>query len=216
MPSVSDASRIRNPFRRKRPTAVALWSLLVALILGGMSDMVVSVIAGASPWQYVYLLRQKRRVRMPSSYTPLTWAAFLQLPELPKAYGAADWRTVRAYSRRGVSLEGYVAEILRMHDGDLHVNLRSTPPPHCFPKGQREEQIVTEVTPDFQPPTTGWSYAALRDLCERQSKVRVGGWLMHDFPHTGNHTWRVTMWEIHPVTRLEVWDDDYHAWRSIP
>jgi hypothetical protein len=24
------------------------------------------------------------------------------------------------------------------------------------------------------------------------------------------------MWEIHPVTRLEVWDDEHHAWQLIP
>jgi hypothetical protein len=37
------------------------------------------------------------------------WAEFLALPELSKAYGAADWDTVQAYSARGVSLEGYIA-----------------------------------------------------------------------------------------------------------
>jgi hypothetical protein len=173
-------------------------------------------IAGVSLWQYVYLLRQKRRVTIPAAYAPVTWADFLALPELPKAYGAANWATVQAYSRRGVSLEGYIAETLRMPDGDLHVHLRSTPSLQCFPKDHRDEQIVTEVTPDFQPPTTGWSYVVLRDLCERQCRVRIAGWLMHDFPHTASQTWRVTPWEIHPVTRIEVWDDNHHAWQLIP
>ena len=201
---------------KPRVTLVAVWSIVIVLALGGTGDVMIRVITGAPPWQYVYLLRQKRRVTLPPSYALLAWADFLALPTLPKAYAAADWDTVKAYSARGVSLEGYIVETLRMPDGDLHVHLRSTPSPQCFPKGHRHEQIVTEVTLHFQPPTTGWSYAVLRELCERQRRIRIAGWLLHDFPWTGHHDWRATMWEIHPVTRLEAWDDGQHAWQLIP
>jgi hypothetical protein len=103
-----------------------------------------------------------------------------------------------------------------MPDGDVHVHLQSMPCPQGCPKDHHAAQIVTEITPAFQPPTTGWSSAVLRDRCEHQRRVRLAGWLLHDFPHTGSHTRRATMWEIHPVTRLEVWDDDHHAWQLIP
>jgi hypothetical protein len=216
MRNARDPLRTRSWLRKTRVTTVALWGLVLALGLAGLGYVTFRALAGAPPWQYVYLHWQKRRVTIPSAYEPLTWADFLALPELPKAYGAADWDTVRTYSARGVSLDGYIAEVLRMPDGDLHVHLRSTPSPHCFPKGHREEQIVTEVTPDFQTPATGWSYAVLRDLCDHQRRVRIAGWLMHDFPHRESHTWRATPWEIHPVTRIEVWDDDQHAWQLVP
>jgi hypothetical protein len=216
MPSVAEKPSRCESLRKARVTTVALWSAVIILAAGAVGYVMTRAIAGASAWQYGYLIQHKRRVTIPSSYEPLTWDDFLALPALPKAYGAADWDTVQAYSARGVSLEGYIAETLRMRDGDLHVHLRSTPSPQCFPKGHREEQIVMEITPAFQPPTTGWSSAVLQDLCERQLRVRIAGWLMHDFPHTGDHTWRATMWEIHPVTCLEVWDDAHHAWQVIP
>jgi hypothetical protein len=176
---------MRDIVRKPRVTILALWSGVLVLALGGVGYS--RVIVGASPWQYVYLLRQKRRITISSSYAPVTWADFLGLLELPKAYGAADWDTVQAYSARRISPEGYIAEILRMPDGDLHVHLRSTPSRQYIPKGHHEAQIVTEATPAFQPPTTRWSSAVLRDLCDRQRRVRLAGWLLHDFPHTGHH-----------------------------
>jgi hypothetical protein len=184
--------------------------------VGSVSAGLVRTITGAWPSQYVFLLRQKRRLAIPPTYTPLTWEEFLHLPEPPKAYGSADWAMVRRYSAQAVSLEAYIAEVRRMPDGDVHVHLRPTPSPQCFPKGHRETQIVSEVTPNFQPPATGWSYAVLRELCEGQRRVRIAGWLLHDFPWTGHHQWRATSWEIHPVTRLEVRDEEDQAWHIIP
>jgi hypothetical protein len=69
----------------------------------------------------------------------------------------------------------------------------------------REGQILTEVTPHFQAPKTGWSDEALWDLCQRQVRVRISAWLMHDFQHLdGVGRWRASVWEVHPVTRVEV------------
>jgi hypothetical protein len=83
--------------------------VILVFALGGVGYVMVRVIAGVSPWQYVYLLQQKRRVTIPSFYKPVIWAEFLALPELSKAYSTADWDTVQAYPARGVSLEGYIA-----------------------------------------------------------------------------------------------------------
>jgi hypothetical protein len=216
MPHASDPPDQKTRWSKIHHTTVPLWSLVVVLALASLGYIMPRAITGVWPWQYIELLRQKRRVTIPSAYAPLTWADFLHLPVLPTAYGVAAWETVQAYAAQGVSLEGYIAETLRMPDGDLHLHLRSSPSPQCFPKGHREAQIVTEVTPHFQPPTTGWSGAVLRDLCDRQRRVRLAGWLMHDFPHAESHTWRATAWEIHPVTRIEVWDDARHAWQLVP
>jgi hypothetical protein len=41
-------------------------------------------------------------------------------------------------------------------------------------------------------------------------------WAENVSPHTGNHTWRVTTWEVHPVTRIEVWDDEHQTWQLVP
>jgi len=48
-----------------------------------------------------------------------------------------------------------------------------------------------------------------------QRQVRILGWLLHEFPHTGSHMRRATAGESHLVTGLEVWDDDHHVWQLI-
>jgi hypothetical protein len=47
-------------------------------------------------------------------------------------------------------------------------------------------------------------------------RIRVYGWLYYESPHAGDGsvgTWRGTAWEVHPITRIEVFDNG--AWRSI-
>ena len=177
--------------------------------------------------QYRYLLEVKNRTEVPPQYEALTLAQFLALPALPLGYEDGDWEAVRGHTARAVSLEGYVGEVRRVRDGwnygplpwkgDVHVHLRDQPQPRCFPDGPRGGQIVTEVTPHFQPPKTGWSDEALWDLCQRQVRVRLSGWLMHDFQHLdGVGRWRASAWEIHPVTKIEVWDQEGQGWQLLP
>jgi hypothetical protein len=177
--------------------------------------------------QHRYLDEQKNRTDIPAHYEPLAFPEFLALPAVPERYTAPDWDTVRVQTQRGVSLEGYIAEVIRARDGatygrpreqgDLHVHLRAARQPRCGVGGLRNQQIVTEVTPHFQPPTTGWSYEALLDLCQRQARVRISGWLLHDYQHIRDiGAWRASAWEIHPVTNIEVWDPGREEWQKFP
>jgi len=179
------------------------------------------------PFQPYFLRYQGARVAIPTHYTSLTFAEFFVLPEFPKEYEQSDWTTVREYTQRAVTLEGYIAELRRSpndvfallpwSEGDIHVHLRETPQPRCSLDGNRKEQVVAAVTKAFQPPKTGWSYDALLGLCERQARARISGWLLHDFEHlreVGNL--RGSAWEIHPVTKIEVWDRERHSWSPLP
>jgi hypothetical protein len=169
------------------------------------------------PEPYAYLGAQKRRTTRPAAYEPWTVAQFLALPVVLQDYQTAEWATVRTYTARAIHLEGYVAEVIRQHDGDVHLHLRAEPSWSCFPLGPRGAPFVTEVTPPFQPPHTGWSDAALGDLCQRQRRVRLAGWLLHDFAHVGDvGRSRASGWEIHPVTAIEVWDAEHQTWRPWP
>lgn len=179
------------------------------------------------PFQPYFLRYQGARVAVPTHYTPMTFAEFFALPPLPEEYEQAEWSTVREYTQRAVSLEGYIAELrrstgdemglLRWREGDIHVHLRETPQPRCSLDGNRREQVVASVTQAFQPPKTGWSYTALLDLCERQARVRVSGWLLHDFEHVRDvGDLRGSAWEIHPVTKIEVWEGGRRSWSPLP
>ena len=201
-------------------------TLLVAW-LGLCAASVPASALGRHTPQNRYLTEQKNRTDIPAHYEPLTFAEFLALPAVPERYAPPDWETVRTQTQRGISLEGYIAEVIQATDGatygrppeqgDLHVHLRATRQPKCGAAGSRNQQIVTEVTPPFQPPTSGWSYEALLDLCQRQVRVRIAGWLLHDYQHikdVGNG--RATVWEIHPVTEIEVWDPQRQEWQRFP
>jgi len=176
--------------------------------------------------QRSYLVEQKNRTDVPAHYEPMTFADFLGLPAVGARYTSSDWEIVRRDTQRAVSLEGYIAEVIHVRDGatygrppdegDFHVHLREAREPQCAPEGHRDRQIVTEVTPDFQPPKTGWSHDALRALCERQVRVRISGWLLHDYQHVRDiGDWRASAWEIHPVTNIEVWDPAREAWQPL-
>lgn len=202
-------------------------AVLVAVLVGVSGATLAALSPATLPSQRAYLREQKNRVEIPAHYEPLTFADFLALPSLGARYTVADWDIVRAHSQRAVSVEGYLAEVIRAQDGatygrppeqgDLHLHLRPTPQPRCFPDGPRGMQLVTEVTPHFQPPKTGWSYEALLDLCQRQAHVRISGWLLHDYPHVRDvGDWRASAWEVHPITKIEVEDAEGHVWRPLP
>jgi hypothetical protein len=199
---------------------------LLAVFLGlGAAGVPASALAKHSD-QHRYLTEQKNRTDIPRRYEPLTFAEFLALPAIPEKYTASEWDTVRTQTQRGVGLEGYIAEVIQAADGatygrppdqgDLHVHLRAARQPQCGVGGLRNQQIVTEVTPHFQPPTTGWSYEALLDLCQRQARVRISGWLLHDYQHIRDiGAWRASAWEIHPVTSIEVWSPEREEWQRL-
>ncbi len=213
-----------------RCSIVICWSIILGVLVGLLwppSPRAEQLGPHSRTVQRSYLIEQKNRVDVPSYYEPLTFADFLALPALSERYTASEWEIVRTYTQRAVTVEGYIAEVIAVRDGatygrppaegDFHAHLRATRQPECSPGGPRGEQLVTEVTPHFQPPKTGWSYEALLDLCRRQVRVRISGWLLHDYPHVRDiGDWRASAWEIHPVTQIEVQDAEQHTWRAVP
>jgi hypothetical protein len=69
--------------------------------------------------------------------------------------------------------------------------------------------VVVEPTPRFKARHATWTPGRLRewvgDRRQRADSVRVTGYLFYD-PSHANHLrrYRVSMWEVHPVTRIEV------------
>ena len=200
--------------------------ILIAVWLGVGATGVPESALGGHTAQHRYLTEQKNRQDIPAHYEPMTFAEFLALPLVAEKYTNSDWETVRTHTQRSVSLEGYIAELMRAADGatygrpaeqgDFHVHLREAKAPRCWPAGPQNQQIVTEITPHFQPPRAGWSYETLRDLCQRQVRVRISGWLLHDYQHLKDvGDWRASAWEIHPVISIEVWDSGRDEWQQV-
>ena len=80
----------------------------------------------------------------------------------------------------------------------------------------KTHRVIVEVTPRWREMMAAqgedWSTDALKARIKHKW-IRVRGWLLFDVEHVGNanHTnpggnnvWRATVWEVHPIAKLEV------------
>jgi hypothetical protein len=99
------------------------------------------------------------------------------------------------------------------------------------------QAIVIEATPRVRA-RRGWTdetLKQLKDIVNRQTKVRISGWLFFDPEHPGNvyptpsapsqpevlptdisGKTRKTLWEIHPIMQIEVWQDGWITLDKLP
>lgn len=131
--------------------------------------------------------------------------------------------TNRWSQNKGATFEGYVAGVLEggsesvnchTHGEayrDTHIELALTPN-----ETDKSKYVVVEVTPQVRQREstagTDWSTGTLKNELVGH-KVKITGWLLFDAEHVGNATntkpdgtniWRATVWEIHPITSIEV------------
>lgn len=181
--------------------------------------------AGSQP-DYV-LNRRKNRVDT-SQYLPIDWKVVARLP-FPRRVGyrfrnqwtAGETAAVARYEGAPVQISGYL----------VGYRLEVPEPPNCYATdargkdyhlwlsevahGRQKSSVVVEVTPRVRVSHPGWTEARLAALVETQAPLRVSGWLMLDQMHPekvgGN---RITLWEVHPIMRLDWQDADGH-WVSL-
>lgn len=177
------------------------------------------------PRELRHLRAGKGRTAAPGTYVPWTLDSFAALPH---------GRTLEVYAPfelRGVSLEGWVQRTMLAGDGDLHLEVA---PAARIEGGTDTLYVTAEVTPQWRRPG-GWTNESLVAFFRPNRggagpwpggprRVRVSGWLLYDYQYDrAPSSWslqnaapRLTGWEIHPVTRLEAWDDATGAWREFP
>lgn len=84
------------------------------------------------------------------------------------------------------------------------------------PNQSHKLAIVVETTPRVRPAHAEWTIPGIQTLSTAGTPVRISGWLMFDPEHydqmwkyrgagdtTGTKA-RITLWEIHPITKIEV------------
>jgi hypothetical protein len=162
------------------------------------------------------LNRQKNRDSDPGRVETLDFAKFAALPvqrfaqKLPRRRWP-EWLTkeVAGQEQRAVSLTGYVMEVksegaesANCGEPSLHdVHLSIAPAPDAPPA----QWVVIEINPRLRERHGEWHLKRLKGLAKRHEKVRVSGWLMFDQEHLDKiGKRRLTAWEIHPVTKLEI------------
>jgi hypothetical protein len=163
------------------------------------------------------LNRLKNRVDE-GNYAPVAFDAILNLP-WPRAVegrNRARWRRedaeqVARWEGLPVAVEGYIAkarlqgpETPNCHGADqefkdYHVWLTKTA------GEERERSIVVEPTPPVRAKHPAWTLDNLNRARQQNARVRISGWLLLDPEHPDQiGKTRGTIWEIHPVMKIEV------------
>ena len=167
----------------------------------------------------------KDRREAPANPAPVSLAAF---DSLPYRRPLAEYAPIE---RRAVVIEGYVKHMLRAPDGDMHLEVTGAPP-----EGGTLPYVTAEITPQWHRGAARWSFENLRAAFRSASggdatrwgeparRVRLSGWLMYDYQFETRRPdltrdpslEREGGWELHPVTRIEIWDDARAGFAEVP
>ena len=164
---------------------------------------------------------QKNRSATASGGSPITVAQMDKLPTVPSSDGntRADWPedlydAIAVQEQRAVVLTGYIlhakaegkescnCELTAARDHDVHVYVGDD-------AGDTTAQsAIVEVTPRWRAVHSTWTAQNLQQLATNGIEVRITGWLLYDQEHWAmiKQGQRATLWEIHPVTKIEVQD----------
>lgn len=132
-------------------------------------------------------------------------------------WSSADAAAVGANEGRPALVEGYILKV--RHEGPESPNChdRSARDYHVWlaasATDSRANAMVVELTPRVVARNPGWgSETSILRLAGHH--VRVSGWLMLDQEHPEQlHRTRGTLWEIHPVMKIEV--DQNGTWIDL-
>lgn len=178
---------------------------------------------------------QKNRADVPTTYHAVSFAAIADTFRLPRPHAGrnrSQWKnpaqtdSVTRFEGIPVAVVGYI-DTVRAQAG-------SAEDTNCMNKGEantdwhvafvgrfddpESRAVVVEPTPrGKQMHGAKWALSRVRRLENPRSaadSVRISGYLLFDPSHS-NHLgrFRGTMWEIHPVTRIEVFREG--RWRDL-
>jgi hypothetical protein len=173
----------------------------------------------------------KNRSDTPAQYHAVTWNALAHLgwPRAasthrdPDANGTGGWTArqkgaIAPYEREAITATGFIAKIRKQaanHEStncewggedntDWHIEFVGS-----FSGGQAQsetEAVVVETTPRMKRVHPNWHrLTEFENPTSKTDSVRISGWLMLDPEHKAHlGLYRQTLWEIHPITRIEV------------
>ena len=152
-----------------------------------------------------------------------TWKALQSLPfpaHAPRSL--AQWtsqqkQVIQPYEGVPVSVVGYLVKIKVEDTGSGEsTNCHFVNPdevdwhmPFAESFGDAEATaVVVETTPRIRKEHPKWTTANLSPWVNSNSPVRISGWTLLDPEHAAQiGQFRSTLWEVHPVTKIEVFKD---------
>jgi hypothetical protein len=173
------------------------------------------------------LNRLKNRIDEPAAPVPVHLDSILKLPwpdttenRRRSRWGDVARETVSRFEGIPVVVTGYVLRT-RMMDPEspnCHGAERELRDWHIWLTSARDtartRTVIAETTPRVRARHPNWSVARLGAAARLDTPVRITGWLLLDQEHpeeVGKS--RGTVWEIHPITKIEVLNEG--AWVSL-
>jgi hypothetical protein len=153
------------------------------------------------------LNRNKNRTDMPTgdAYVPISWTALRDLPSDRSSDLPGAPVVVEGYLVHRVKVEnegrGESTNCHRTADNevDWHIYLSDT-----AGLDDISQAVIVETTPRTRP-LHKWKKSDLDKIVNKNTPVRISGWLLYDFEHTNViGTQRASVWEVHPITKIEV------------
>jgi SH3 domain-containing protein len=171
---------------------------------------------------------RKNRTDLPSSYHDVTFKAIADQPYPVGPKHRHDWPAeslakIQKFEGAALRVQGYLVALKPQTGGSgestnchfTHANEVDWHLALVGDVGQGEDSsVVIETTPRIRHKHSHWTVANLKPWVDADAPVRISGWLMFD-PEHRNHLgkYRRTLWEIHPITRIEVWQDG--TWKDL-
>lgn len=166
----------------------------------------------------------KNRIDPPETFTEMTVAEFKQefkpdlgLPKTRGKFTEEQLALVSLHELRGVTLTSYILRAVKQGPENTNCGSKTRTDVHVWMysatrqdkdarTGLRGKSAVVEATPSWQDNHADWTAARLEKIGASRVKVRVSGCVMYDPEHPDKMgKTRGTLWEIHPVTRIEYW-----------
>lgn len=154
------------------------------------------------------LNNNKNRTDTPASndFIPIGWDDVSTLPadKVDDIQGAPvsviGYLSNRVKVQTGSPGESANCNLLNPNEVDWHMYLTKGPSQPI------KTAIIVETTPRVRP-SHKWTPELLTPYVNKNRPLRVSGWLMYDFQHLDVvGTERGTVWEVHPITKIEVQD----------
>jgi hypothetical protein len=172
--------------------------------------------------------KRKNRTDEPAEYHEVTWAALdaLPFPEAPSSlqnWSPDQLAQIQPFQGIAVTVVGFIVALKPQdHGGGESTNCHFTNAVEVDWHVALVEQagdpesssIVVETTPRVRNNHPTWTPQALRPWVNSDAPVRISGWTMLDPEHRAHlGRFRSTLWEIHPITKIEVFQDG--AWVDL-
>ncbi len=126
-----------------------------------------------------------------------------------KKWSQEDLDIVAEPESKGIQLEGFL--VYQRHQAPELCNCKD-PDERDFhvwicpaTTSDNLDCVVVEATPRWQAVNNNWNQKTFSKLKNAKAHVRITGWLLYDQDHgieVGKS--RATLWEIHPITKIEV------------